>query len=419
MVRSSNGINRIGTKQVKPITVTKTTYWRQLIYHCKMADNILLNELVKCISADSLVKLTLAKPRLPDGDIRNVFVKPVLLNAGLHWSFVYRYPTKDVTKNYLPNQAIAEIEKLMNEMFYNADLMTVEQTFYFQQFGNGKSTWSSVATPKREAVTRHNKEKASFIDPMGNIYLQELGVVSKDGVVKKDMYHKFRQINRYIELITPLLKEIETDELKIVDMGSGKGYLTFALYDYLENHQHKKVNMIGVEMREDLVSKSNTLATKCGYGGLRFEAGSIQASYATDSDVLIALHACDVATDLAIAAGIKSNSKLIVCSPCCHKQLRKQLNPVGITAEITSYGIHEERLAEMLTDTIRALYLQAYGYETKLMEFVSTEHTPKNLLLTAICKKKFSKPDAKVLDKIDALKSQFGVSEHALDKLLL
>lgn len=418
-MQSTNGINRIDTKQVKPITVTKTSDWRQLIYHCMMTNKILLQELVKCSNTQSLVKLTLAKPRLPDGDTRNVFVKPVLLKSGLHWSFVYRYPTKDVTKNFLPIQAIAEIEKLINDTFYNADLITEEQTFYFQQFGNGKSTWSSVATPKREAVTKHNKAKASFIDPMGNVYLQELGVVSKDGVVKKDMYHKFRQINRYIELIAPLLKEIETDELKIVDMGSGKGYLTFALYDYLENHQHKKVNMIGVEMREELVSKGNSLATKCEYHGLRFESGSIQASYAANKDILIALHACDVATDLAIAAGIKSNSKLIVCSPCCHKQLRKQLNPVGIIAEITSYGILEERLAEMLTDTIRALYLQAYGYETKLMEFVSTEHIPKNLLLTAISKKKFSKPDANVLDKIDALKSQFGVSEHALDKLLL
>lgn len=215
----------------------------------------LLNELTACINEQTLVKLTLAKPRSLQRELKNVFVKPVLLKKGLSWSFVYRYLTKDITQIFLPAQAVSEIDKLLAEVFYNADLITTSRTYYLQQFANGKSTWSSNQTLKKEVNAAHDKTKVALIAASNNVYLQELGVVSKDGKVKKEMYHKFRQINRYIELIAPLLKETDTDELKVVDMGSGKGYLTFALYDYLVNHQQKKVNMLGVELREELVKK--------------------------------------------------------------------------------------------------------------------------------------------------------------------
>ena len=233
------------------------------------------------------------------------------------------------------------------------------------------------------------------------------------------MTDKFKQINRYIELLSPYLKEIEfKDNFHITDMGSGKGYLTFALYDYLTNNQSKVVRMTGVEFRDDLVKTCNTIAEKANFKNLKFIKGTIEKAKIEQLDVLIALHACDTATDEAIFRGIKSNASLIVCAPCCHKQIRKEFNVTNELSYVVNHGILKERQAEIITDALRALIMESFGYKTKIFEFISTEHTPKNLMIVGQKTGNTLKDKELIYENIAAIKNTYGINKHYLEKLL-
>jgi len=249
-------------------------------------------------------------------------------------------------------------------------------------------------------------------------YLHELGVTTKDGAVKKEMQHKFKQINRYVEIIDGILKDAALKKgFSVVDMGSGKGYLTFALYDHLQK-KHTGASVTGIELREDLVEKCSRIAERSGYKDLHFKKGSIQESALPSVDMLIALHACDTATDDAIAKGIKAGAEIIICAPCCHKQIRKQMAPDNALKNITKHGILLERQAEMVTDTIRALLLEANGYKTRVFDFIDEEDTPKNVLIVGIKNKASEKDVQDNLGKVKALKEMFGIREHYLETIL-
>ena len=201
-------------------------------------------------------------------------------------------------------------------------------------------------------------------------------------------------------------------------MGSGKGYLTFALYDYLTNTLNLSPRVTGVELRTELVEKCNAIAAKAGFGNLSFVTGSIDSAELPAVDMLIALHACDTATDQAIYRGIKAGAKVIICAPCCHKQIRKQINPSNELKSITRFGILEERQAEMLTDAIRALVLEAFGYKTKVFEFISTEHTPKNVLIVGVKAEATKEVNLASVEKIKNLKALCNIEYHELEKLM-
>ncbi|WP_449437628.1 class I SAM-dependent methyltransferase [Pedobacter steynii] len=252
--------------------------------------------------------------------------------------------------------------------------------------------------------------------------MQDLKITDQEGNVFKNSQDKYKQINQYIEILSSLIKEISNARIRnVVDMGSGKGYLTFALYDYLHNVLNLSVNMVGVEFREDLVQLCNGIAEKASFNQLRFEQGSID-SYSSDSiDLLIALHACDTATDDAIYKGIKAKAELIVVAPCCHKQIRREMEKgkaKNSVSFLTKYGIFLERQAEMITDGIRALVLEYFGYKTKVFEFISDVHTPKNVLVVGIKGSVDNNKKTEVLAQIEATKDYFGISYHHLEKLL-
>jgi SAM-dependent methyltransferase len=264
----------------------------------------------------------------------------------------------------------------------------------------------------------HDKIKKRFIILENNVYLRELGISTAEAKVKKDMEDKFRQINKYIEIADGIVSSAALPAgFHIVDMGSGKGYLTFALYDYLSNVLKLSPEVTGVELRPELVESSNRIARLAGFDKLKFQAGSIETAELAQIDMLIALHACDTATDEAIFRGIRAEAKVIICAPCCHKQVRKQIDPENDLKSITKFGILEERQAEILTDGIRALVLEAYGYKTKVFEFISTEHTPKNVLIVGI-KKGNEKVDDSILAQIRNIKKIYNIQFHHLEKLL-
>ncbi|MDD4372817.1 MAG: SAM-dependent methyltransferase [Bacteroidales bacterium] len=365
-----------------------------------------------------LVKLTLSKLRRKSDDLRNVYVKPVRLKSGDFLSFEYKYQSRHEAKNLSADQAVEMVKALLESHFLQADLFGLQQDIGLTIFTSGKMKLKIREVQKRESPDmKHDRQKKRLLDPASPWWFG-LGLTDREGRVLPSMQHKFKQINRYVEILAPLLKPLQKDgSLKILDMGAGKGYLTFALHEYLSNQGDQHVTITGVEMRTDLVSKTNHIASASNLEGLRFDAGSISDYPISQLDVLIALHACDTATDDAIAAGIKAGAKLIVCAPCCHKQIRKEMSAAPEKHPALQFGILMERQAEILTDTLRALIMEYHGYKSQIMEFVELEHSPKNLLLTGVKSK--SEPDkTAIADRISALKKEYGIREHFLEKAL-
>ncbi len=365
-----------------------------------------------------LVKLTLSKLRRKSDDLRNVYVKPVRLKSGDFFSFEYKFQSRHEVKNLSADQAVETVKALLGSNFLQADLFGLQQDIGLTIFTSGKMKLKTREVQKRESPDmKHDRQKKRLLDPAAPWWFG-LGLTDREGRVLPSMQHKFKQINRYVEILAPLLKPLQKDSpLKILDMGAGKGYLTFALHEYLSNQGNQNVTITGVEMRTDLVSKTNHIASASNLEGLKFDAGSISDYFISQLDVLIALHACDTATDDAIAAGIKAGAKLIVCAPCCHKQIRKEMSAAPEQHPALQFGILMERQAEILTDTLRALIMEYHGYKSQIMEFVELEHSPKNLLLTGV--KSNSEPDkAAIADRISALKKEYGIREHFLEKAL-
>ena len=376
--------------------------------------------LSESIAAQQFIKLTLSDRRDKSNNLKNVFVKPVMLKSGFMLSFVYRHPTKDITKNYETQEGIALLKDMLDKGFYKADLFTTGNDLHLTLTKNGKSILTQTAAAIQQVpVTAHDKTKKRYVVPEHNIYLLQLGVTTADGKVKSDKQDKFRQINKYVEIIESIVNSASlSPDFSIADMGAGKGYLTFALYDYLTNAMHFTPKVTGVEMRKELVESCNQIAAKAGFGQLNFVTGSIETTEIPAVDMLIALHACDTATDQAIYRGITSGAKIIICAPCCQKQVRKSMKPTNDLKAITKYGILEERQAEILTDTIRALVLEAHGYKTKVFEFISTEHTPKNVMIVGVKSELDAKAKSSALEQIKNLKALFNIEYHQLERLM-
>lgn len=379
-----------------------------------------LQQLQSAFENKTLVKLTLGHKRNKTADLDNVFARIIEVKNGYKLSFVYRYKTKDITKNFEGDDALKEVQQLLATSFFNADLFTNSRNFYFTNDKDGKAKLATKpATQTAASNFSHDKQKERIIQAGNNVYLKELGVISAEGLVKKDMQDKYRQINKYVEIIESIIKELDLkDDFNVADMGSGKGYLTFALFDYLHNTLQKKATVTGIEIRKDLVDKCNAIAVKANFDQLHFAEGTIEGANISKIDVLIALHACDTATDDAIFKGITANAQVIICAPCCHKQIRKQMAPDNALQFITKHGILLERQSEMVTDAIRALVLEAFGYKTKVFEFISTEHTPKNVLITAVKRTTGAEEKVKNIEKIKALKTMFNIQQHYLEKLM-
>lgn len=379
---------------------------------------LLLQKITIAVENTTLLKITIGNKKDKSAILKNVFIKPVIIKEKSQLSFIFRNQTNDVTKNFDTAESMDQIKNLISTHFYNVDVYTITETVYYSKTQEGKE---KLITKKNETnITTptlfHDKQKNRLIQTNA-FYLQQLGLTNAEGNLKKEMQHKYKQINRYVEIIEGILKDTTIENnFSVVDMGSGKGYLTFALYDYLQN-KNKYIKVSGIELREDLVKKCNGIAEASKYEGLHFIKGSIQETELQKVDMLIALHACDTATDDAIAKGIKAAAQFIICAPCCHKQIRKQIAPTNALRLITKHGILLERQAEMVTDTIRALMLEAHGYKTKVFDFIEEEDTPKNVLIVGT-KTYFSQKmfDENLL-KIKELKNLFGIKEHYLETL--
>lgn len=345
-----------------------------------------------------------------------------------HLSLTLRSLTRDTTKNLPTAEGVEWVRQRIGREFCNALLSTTKNDWQLFVPENGKARLVTHKPSVTEAPLRtHDKTKSTYLDASAGDWLRGLGIEDERGRVNPSMADKHRQIARYLEIVSHLAKECGWDGSGpdasqaagpvLADMGCGKGYLTFGVWHLFRRVWNRPVEMIGVEARADLVAQTNALAQRIGADGLRFEQGTIQSVQLPKLDGLIALHACNTATDDAILRGVAAQAKLIVVAPCCHQEVRPQLGHPEPLAPILKHGLMEERLAEWLTDGLRALYLEWAGYRTKVIEFVSSEHTPKNLMLAAVrVREPFSMPAQR--ERIIELQTFFGIRHHALDCLL-
>ncbi|USE82733.1 class I SAM-dependent methyltransferase [Acinetobacter tibetensis] len=334
---------------------------------------------------------------------------------------LYRHKTQDVTKNYPISDAMqiiaehlacckqgnlfASTQDVQLKRNKKKDLLTITQK-------------TAVAKNEARAAQAHDRSKHRFVE-QESVFLQHLSITDAQGQIIPSMARKWKQINKFVEIFSGALTQLPNQDqaLHVVDFGSGKGYLTFALYDYLAKQQQVPF-VTGVELNEKMVEFCQHVAEASSFKQLDFFQGDVRTYQPERLDVMIALHACDVATDFAIHTGIRLNAQMIMCAPCCHKELRPQLKSPEVLKPMLHFGIHAGQQAEMLTDTIRALLLKAYGYETKVFEFVALEHTSKNKMILATKRADFVAPDATVLAQIEALKNMYGIQKHSLELLL-
>lgn len=311
-------------------------------------------------------------------------------------------------KNLETEDAGAMIGEILGSELRQGMFFTREADWQVRISKKGKAAILNRPPSRQDGAVPHNRTKQYLIPEGVPVpWLTALGIMMPDGTVHKRWYDKFRQINRYLEFVEDCLPHVEDlAPLRIVDFGCGKSYLTFALYDHLVNRRGMKVEVTGLDLKKDVVEHCAALAKDFGFVNLNFKVGDI-AHYESEAaaDMVISLHACDRATDAALAKAVNWGARVILAVPCCHKELIRQIDIPGLEPML-QHGIIRERVGSMATDTLRGLALEVMGYQTQIMEFIDMEHTPKNILIRGI---KIRPPGGDHVQKYCAFKKTIGV----------
>ncbi len=380
-----------------------------------------LLSLKSSLEGGTFVRLTLSKHRGAEAGLKNVYVRPVAVKGEARLSFLRRYKTKDSVSNLTLAEGLEAVRGLLGGEFMSGHLFTTERDARVEVSRKGVAKLSThPPTFTERPAVEHDRKKRRFVEPEGNVYLRALGVTNERGEVKPGMADKFRQINKFVETLSGLFDASPLKgraEISVVDMGSGKGYLTFAVYDYLNRQPGLKARVTGVEAREELVGLCNRIAREAGFDGLKFQTGFIQEFELPETDILIALHACDTATDDALFKGVAAKASVVITAPCCHKEVRPQIEPPEPLRGVLRHGILLEREAETVTDSLRALLLEHAGYKVKVFEFISTEHTRKNTMIAGV-KREDGRGGESAWRQYQTLKEFYGVREQRLERLL-
>ena len=362
-----------------------------------------MNELKNTISqivACSIQKIIISKPQ----EKSNPY-KKIVIERKKEYFQAAKYTEKQVFHDNIEPETLKQyLLDTISNAYLQINAWDTEKEHILLLSKKGKITYKTkklprigqdktMQVPEGKAQTAdfsyedHNRQK-NYILKEGQVIppLVDMGVFTKEGKVVKSMYDKFRQINRFIEMIDDGIRDYQKDEIHIIDFGCGKSYLTFIMYYYFTEVRHMKAQMLGLDLKADVIKKCNETAEKYGYENLHFELGDINGFKAPfDVDMVVTLHACDTATDFALFNAVCWNAKMIFSVPCCQHELNKQMQTDDLSL-LTRYGIVKERFAALTTDAIRANLLECCGYKTQLLEFVDFAHTPKNILIRAIRK---------------------------------
>ncbi|MBC5624301.1 SAM-dependent methyltransferase [Clostridium sp. NSJ-49] len=374
-----------------------------------------MNDLRKAICdmvSENIVKVVISNKMKSDVQY-NKIVFLLKEKKGREYYQIERYTDKQVFHENIDKEKLEEsLFENIESRYKQVNAWSENSTFDMKISKKGKVfLGKKSADNKKVANKSHNKEK-NYILKEGMLIqpLIDLGVFTKEGKVVNSKYDKYKQINRFVEIIDDEIKKIDQKELTILDFGCGKSYLTFVLYYYFVEIKKINVKMIGLDLKEDVIKKCNDIAKRYNYENLHFEIGDINGfKYNNKVDMVITLHACDTATDYALYNAIKWNAKMIFSVPCCQHEFNAQMKTEELSI-LTRYGIVQERIAALMTDSVRANILEALGYKTQLLEFIDIAHSPKNILIRASKGNISMEKKEKVLVEVENLMKQFNLS---------
>lgn len=387
----------------------------------------LISLLARALNGNSFQRLILSQPLQSAGGATKVTVRPIEIAGKTAYQWTARVGPKELHENLTADQLRHRAKSAFGTVFGDAHLFTTEADTTLRKKPGGplkiKRTPSSM-TP--QPVSSHNREK-QYLIPVGKPcrFLSEIGVMLPDGKVRPAMYHKFRQINRYLEFVDDVLQYLPSEgTLNVVDFGCGKSYLTFALHHLLTKIHKRTVSIVGLDLKEDVIEECSQIAKRLDCEGLRFEMGRIDSFDPTgfgpseSVHLTVSLHACDTATDDALAAAIRWQSNVILAVPCCQHELNQTLSR-DLLFGLTGYGILRDQFASLATDALRARLLEVRGYKTQVLEFIELEHTPKNVLLRAV-RRQTPDPDGDAYRTatFQKLKADLGLETWHLERAL-
>ncbi|MBU5488036.1 SAM-dependent methyltransferase [Clostridium sp. MSJ-8] len=368
--------------------------------------------LINEVCSDNIQKVVISNKISKDNKYNKIIIMQKENSKGVYYQ-IEKYTDKQVFHENIDADIFVDrvIENFF-EKYKQLNAWSYDYTYDLKVSKKGKAHLSKKKESNSINTSKsHNKEKnyilkeGMIIDP-----LIDLGIFTKEGKVVKSMYDKYKQINRFIEIIDDEIKKNNYKDLTILDFGCGKSYLTFVLYYYFVEIKHIDVKMIGLDLKEDVINKCNKIAERYGYDNLTFELGDINGfKYNNKVDMVITLHACDTATDYALYNAIKWNAKMIFSIPCCQHELNKQIKSSELSI-VNEYGIIQERVAALFTDAIRANLLQVQGYKTQLLEFIDIAHSPKNILIRAVKSNISAEKKKKCMDEVESIIKEFNLS---------
>ncbi len=336
---------------------------------------------------ETCIQIVLSNPRRK-GEIKKISLRPVIISEGLYFQQTSYIGAKVYHKNLSRDQAVEKTEQALRKEFKQCQIITETEMVVILSNKRGEFSFRTKEkqTERKQGDMEHNRKKKYILEEGTPVpFLKDLGVMTAEGKIVHSKYDKYKQINRFLEFVEDILPELpQGREITLLDFGCGKSYLTFVVYYYLKVLKQYDLRVIGLDLKEDVIEHCNNLKEKYGYEKLQFLKGDIASYQGVDkADIVITLHACDTATDYALEKAVTWGAKVILSVPCCQHELNNQIKN-NILRPVLKYGIIKERMAALLTDAIRAEYLESRGYRTQLLEFIDMEHTPKNILIRGI-----------------------------------
>jgi len=340
-------------------------------------------------SNNEILRIIFSSPFKKNKDsFSKVQLTPFIHDNKIEYQFTYYFENRVVHSNLNKDDAINETTTLITSVFKQTLITSKDYEYHLLASKNGNVTIiKRKMENKKVATLSHNKEKQYIIKDNTVVpFLVELGVMNVNGKVLNDKYDKFRQINRFIEFVDDVVDEFDSKKtISIIDFGCGKSYLTFAIHYYLTEVKKLKVNIVGLDLKENVIKDCNKIVSKYNMKGIRFQIGDIKDYKEEKVDMVVTLHACDTATDYALEKAVRWNASVILSVPCCQHEVNKQIHCKELEP-VLKYGLIKERMSALITDALRANLLEEQGYETQILEFIDMEHTPKNILIRAVKK---------------------------------